>query len=547
MQAAGTSALHHHSAEMRRRSSAMVLPFTAEFPSEQRPTSGSLNSSSKSRSVIVLDPPPPSTDMGGSGRNFNNEDGKKPTATTNTKAGAILKSQSFLRCGSEKVNPVRDSGLAVRCGIVASLSVLGLLLSIAALVEPGAQQRGPNNDHVDDFKSNYLYGAISVLTFFCIICIIELYRFEKLHSDADCDSLNIQRVPYWKNNMSSLLFEIVVHIPHPIPTLGWELPSLYFASAMFLRAYTVLRVVAYNHPGFPLRFEIFGRQQDKFPTVSVKWGTFVKVMFLQHSLMCFFIVVWFCALWGAFTVYIAERDSSNEVFVKFTHSLWFTFVTASTVGYGDMVPFTTLGKLAAVGVGILGIICANMIAAILAVRFAPSAPQAEIINALMRREYELTQMDEASNVLKYCLKWMKAKKARRAEKQRRPSTIVEDQMEEAMHRRLLDTAVQKAKTARFLLNSVMSDDSRVATEVGDTLQHVKSVAKDVKELERSLQKMSRTVQHQFTVVDSKTNSVKEALMQSQGGLASNMSDMNSAFSSRQDVLEGRVNSLQSHV
>lgn len=58
----------------------------------------------------------------------------------------------------------------------------------------------------------------------------------------------------------------------------------------------------------------------------------------------FFILI---ALAGLFA--IVER-------IQFTDSLYFTFVTALTIGYGDIVPHQPLGRLIAIIIGFLGAI-----------------------------------------------------------------------------------------------------------------------------------------------------------------------------------------------
>ena len=298
--------------------------------------------------------------------------------------------QSILRCGSEKANIERDNGIRRRCGLVSFVSMLGLGLAIMVLA-----------DETDLEHRIEPYAAITSLTILSWLLVIEMYVFERRLLNMDCDSLQLPRPSYWKDNASSLLSELVIHGFHPLPTMGWEDVSLYFMALMFMRAYTVFRIIAYYHPGFPMRFEIFGRQQDKFPTVSIKWGTFVKVIFLEQSIACFFVSFVYALVSSAFVVFIAERDSERkEHFSMYTHCLWFCFVTASTIGYGDMVPWTTLGKITAVGVGVIGIVLANMIAAILAGRFAPSAAQSEIMNTMLRLEYENTKKHEAANVLR---------------------------------------------------------------------------------------------------------------------------------------------------
>jgi len=64
-----------------------------------------------------------------------------------------------------------------------------------------------------------------------------------------------------------------------------------------------------------------------------------------------FVSMW--ALVCATVVYAAEIDAPDTDFVSIPAALWWSMATISTVGYGDMVPHTSLGKLVG-GVSMLG-------------------------------------------------------------------------------------------------------------------------------------------------------------------------------------------------
>ena len=70
---------------------------------------------------------------------------------------------------------------------------------------------------------------------------------------------------------------------------------------------------------------------------------------------------------GAYTILIVEGSANADgVTIKeFGDALWWSLVTISTVGYGDMYPVTTGGRLVAVfliliGVGVCGYIAGFM-------------------------------------------------------------------------------------------------------------------------------------------------------------------------------------------
>lgn len=69
---------------------------------------------------------------------------------------------------------------------------------------------------------------------------------------------------------------------------------------------------------------------------------------------------------AASLIYVAEHRAQPEVFGTIYESMWWAVVTLTTVGYGDVVPMTALGKVIGATITILGIGMAALPAGILA-------------------------------------------------------------------------------------------------------------------------------------------------------------------------------------
>ena len=65
----------------------------------------------------------------------------------------------------------------------------------------------------------------------------------------------------------------------------------------------------------------------------------------------------------AFSIYIIERNNDAEHFGSIVRAFWFSIVTMTTIGYGDITPTTSLGKVLAILFGIIGIICVALLTA----------------------------------------------------------------------------------------------------------------------------------------------------------------------------------------
>ncbi len=78
-------------------------------------------------------------------------------------------------------------------------------------------------------------------------------------------------------------------------------------------------------------------------------------------------------------MYVLEREAQPTVFTSIPHSLWWGIVTMGTVGYGDMVPVTALGKLFGGFVMLLGIAMFAIPTGLLASGFAEEIKRREFI------------------------------------------------------------------------------------------------------------------------------------------------------------------------
>ena len=73
-----------------------------------------------------------------------------------------------------------------------------------------------------------------------------------------------------------------------------------------------------------------------------------------------------CASGG---IYLAEGDVQPEAFGSIPRSLWWSVVTVTTVGYGDVIPITVAGKVFAGLIALLGILAVALLTGIVSAGF----------------------------------------------------------------------------------------------------------------------------------------------------------------------------------
>jgi len=90
----------------------------------------------------------------------------------------------------------------------------------------------------------------------------------------------------------------------------------------------------------------------------------------SRPLLAAFLVMAVLLVGESGVMFILEREAQPKAFASVPHTMWWAIVTMATVGYGDVVPLTPLGKLFGGIVMIVGIAMFAVPAGILATGFA---------------------------------------------------------------------------------------------------------------------------------------------------------------------------------
>jgi voltage-gated potassium channel len=70
------------------------------------------------------------------------------------------------------------------------------------------------------------------------------------------------------------------------------------------------------------------------------------------------------------SIYLFEHEVQPEVFGSIPASMWWSFITLTTVGYGDAVPMTAAGKLVAGFTALMGVCVVALLTGIVASGFS---------------------------------------------------------------------------------------------------------------------------------------------------------------------------------
>jgi len=89
----------------------------------------------------------------------------------------------------------------------------------------------------------------------------------------------------------------------------------------------------------------------------------IQSLFRRGALSRFLLAACVLLMNGALIVYYVERDAPGANITSFGASVWWSIVTVTTVGYGDLYPVTTYGRTVATAVMVIGLLSLAVVTA----------------------------------------------------------------------------------------------------------------------------------------------------------------------------------------
>jgi voltage-gated potassium channel len=130
-------------------------------------------------------------------------------------------------------------------------------------------------------------------------------------------SVNKRRYPFKFLHVIDLLAILPFYL-----TAGFDLRAL--RSLRLLRVFRIMKIARYSR-SIQLLGKIFTR--------------------VRPDLVICMIIASMVILVSSCGIYYSEHDTQPDVFTSIPEALWWSIVTLTTVGYGDAVPITALGRL----------------------------------------------------------------------------------------------------------------------------------------------------------------------------------------------------------
>ncbi|MEY2993619.1 MAG: hypothetical protein RL357_554 [Pseudomonadota bacterium] len=131
--------------------------------------------------------------------------------------------------------------------------------------------------------------------------------------------------------------------------LAFAMPEIDLRS---LRAIRLLRILKFTHYSYAL--------QDLWRAIYEERRAFMASMY----------VLGVAIILSSTMMYLAEHHAQPDKFSSIPRAMWWSIITLTTVGYGDVSPVTPLGQFLGAMVAIMGVCTVALITGILASSFA---------------------------------------------------------------------------------------------------------------------------------------------------------------------------------
>ena len=131
-------------------------------------------------------------------------------------------------------------------------------------------------------------------------------------------------------------------------------------------------IIALVYPSIDLRFIRALRiiRLLKFSRYSSSINNLLSVIWNQRrSFGAAYFILFIALIISSSGMYLVEKDVQPEKFGSIPHAMWWAIVTLTSVGYGDVTPITSMGKIFGSVIIILGILTVALPSGILAAAF----------------------------------------------------------------------------------------------------------------------------------------------------------------------------------
>ena len=263
-------------------------------------------------------------------------------------------------------------------------------------------------DHEQDVFFEGLRLYIFVSTIVLLVQITEYYFTQLRHLTSNFNQMELLEALQGRL-IPTFVLEIIVCAFCPIPLVSfllnssglliWNIFSDKIGLLMFLRFYLVLRILRDYSFMYRKRHDLLlhGRLSKDVATVF-GWHLTLRSFVYDNAWVVVIVTAAYLLSIFAFSIWVVERESQPDIF-NFFSSLYFTAITMTSVGYGDMVCVTPVGRLLSATAAAAGIMVSSLVVSVVASSINPTEKQQKAIEASKLYKYSISERVAAITLL----------------------------------------------------------------------------------------------------------------------------------------------------
>ncbi|XP_062322620.1 intermediate conductance calcium-activated potassium channel protein 4 isoform X1 [Osmerus eperlanus] len=197
------------------------------------------------------------------------------------------------------------------------------------------------------------------------------------------------------NSSSTSSASLCVSSRHGEALLNTE---LLLSALMFLRLYLVHRAILLHSK---VLLSASYRSIGSLNNINFTFRFVLKVLMNKYpgrTLLVFILLFWLIASW---MLTLCERQTQAGT-GRIDTALWLIAITFLTVGYGDVAPNTSCGKVVCLFTGVMGVACTAMLVAVMTKKLALNKGEKHVHFFMMDIQISKRIRHAAANVLREC-------------------------------------------------------------------------------------------------------------------------------------------------
>ena len=237
----------------------------------------------------------------------------------------------------------RTDKISLICDYFLSLLIF---LNLVAVCLESVESIGAN------YQQHFFYFEIFSVVIFAVEYLLRIWSMP-------ADRSNKHKTASGRRASYVFSFTGIIDLAAILPSI---LPYVFPGTDLrWLRVLRLLRLLKISHYSTAL--------EDLFSAIYQERQSFIAALYLMAIALFL----------SSSMMYLAEYEAQPEHFRSIPHTMWWSIITLTTVGYGDVSPVTSIGKMVGAFTALMGVCAVALLTGIVASAFSNQMARREAI------------------------------------------------------------------------------------------------------------------------------------------------------------------------